>query len=87
MNTPRINPIGIVEYPDGFEATPRRFSPWQRLFAGGFLLFFFAVTLVTGAVTVGKYCLTSDGGDTRILTESVRQWHALQPMPAPADGP
>lgn len=74
METPRINPVGIVEYPDDYESRPRGFSRPIRIFASLLLLFFFAATVVTGAVSVGAYCLTSDGGDTRALQEGVERF-------------
>ena len=79
MDTPRINPVGIVEYPEGYEAHPRGFSRPLRLFASLLLFFFFAATVVTGAVSVGAYCLTSDGGDTRALREGVERWNDTVP--------
>ena len=74
METPRVNPVGLVEVPDDYEALPRRFSSGQRLFAGLVLLLFFAATVGTSIVSLGAYCLTSDSGDVRALAESVRLW-------------
>ncbi len=80
METPRINPVGIVEYPDDYEARPRGFSRPIRFFASLLLLFFFAATVITGAVSLGDYCSTSDGGDTRALREGVERWTAAPPQ-------
>lgn len=67
MNVPRVNGIGLTEWPDGFTASPRRFPAWQRV-AAAIVLVLFAMTVVaTSIVSVGRYCLTSDGGDTRGL--------------------
>jgi hypothetical protein len=74
METPHVDAVGLVRYPEDYEAIPRELPVWKRLFAAVLLLFFFAVTVVTGAVTLGAYCLTSDGGDTRILQDSLRLW-------------
>lgn len=79
MDTPRINPIGIVEYPDDYEASPRGFSRPIRFFASLLLCFFFVATVVTGALSVGAYCLTSDGGDTRALQEGIERWNSASP--------
>ncbi len=79
METPRVNPVGVVEYPEDYEADPRRFSRRQRFFASTLLLFFFTATIVTSVLSIGAYCLTSDGGDTRALQESVRHWVETQP--------
>ncbi len=75
MDTPRINPVGIVEYPDDYESRPRGFSRPIRVFASLLLVFFFAATVVTGALSLGAFCLTSDGGDTRALREGVQRWN------------
>ena len=84
MVTPRINPVGIVEYPDDYQARPRGFSRPTRLFAGLLLVFFFAATVFTGAISLGAYCLTSDGGDTRALREGVQRW--TEAAPTSTDG-
>ncbi len=75
METPHVDAIGLVRYPSDYEAMPRKVSPWKRLFAGALLLFFLTATVVTGAVTLGGYCLTSDGGDTRMLQNSLQLWN------------
>jgi len=67
MDLPRVNPIGITELPEGFEAEPRRFSSGQRAFAWVVLVFFLAVTVVTSTLSLGRYCLTTDAADTRAL--------------------
>lgn len=72
MEAPRVNPVGLVETPSDYEAAPRGFSPLQRFFAGFLLLLFAAATIGTSILSLGAYCLTSDGGDTRALAESVR---------------
>jgi hypothetical protein len=67
MDLPRVNPIGITEHPEGFEAAPRRFTPGQRAFAWVVLVLFLAVIVVTSTVSLGRYCLTTDAADTREL--------------------
>ncbi len=81
METPRVNPVGLVEVPEDYEASPRRFSGATRLFAGVFLLLFAAATLGTSIISLGAYCLTSDGGNTRALEESVQRWRAEPAAP------
>ncbi len=49
------------------------------MFEGCQELFFFTATIVTSVLSIGAYCLTSDGDDTRALQESVRQWVETQP--------
>ena len=67
MEQPKVNAVGVLEYPDDHEAAPREYSSVQRFFATVLLLFFFAVTVVTSALTLGAYCLTTDGTDGRVL--------------------
>ena len=43
----------------------------MRVLASLMLGFFFAATVVTGALSLGAYCLTSDGGDTRALRAGI----------------
>lgn len=64
---PRVNPIGLFEAPPDFHAEPRRFSRPLRLLAAALLLLFLGATLVTTTVSLGRYCLTSDAADTRVL--------------------
>ena len=79
METPHVNPVGLVEVPDDYASQPRRFSRYSRLFASLLLLFFFAATVVTSTLSLGGYCLTSDGGDTRVLQEAVQQRSGTAP--------
>ena len=67
MESPRVNPIGLVETPPGFPAAPRRFSGRLRLLAALLLALFFLGTVVTTVVSLGRYCLTTDATDTRAL--------------------
>lgn len=67
MEPPRINPVGILETGPDFVASPRRYSPRLRLFAVLLLALFFGATVVTTVVSFGRYCLTTDAADTRVL--------------------
>lgn len=67
---PRVNAVGLVVHATDEGGTPRQFSAVQRWVAWLFLAFFFAVTVVTTVVSLGTYCLTSDGADTRQLHAS-----------------
>jgi hypothetical protein len=73
METPRINPVGIAEYPPGFSASPRPAPRWLRILAALLLLLFGFSVVSTTVFSVGRYCLTSDGGDTRNLPEAARR--------------
>jgi hypothetical protein len=68
MDLPRVNPIGLLEQPEDLEASPRRFSRPQRLLAGALLALFFGATVITSVVSLGRYCLTTDGADARALS-------------------
>ncbi len=67
MEPPRVNPIGILETEPDFVASPRRYSPRLRLLAVLVLTLFFAATVVTTVVSLGRYCLTTDAANTRAL--------------------
>ena len=70
MESPRVNPIGLLETPPDLQAAPRRFSGRLRLLAGLLLALFFLGTVVTTVVSLGRYCLTTDATDTRALPGS-----------------
>jgi hypothetical protein len=67
VDLPRVSPIGILESPPDFAVSPRRFSRPLRLFAGLLLALFLAATLASSVVSLGRYCLTTDGADARAL--------------------
>ncbi|NNE44016.1 MAG: hypothetical protein HKN12_07390 [Gemmatimonadetes bacterium] len=53
----------------GARDAPSRFGPRTRMTAAIVVTAFLAVSLATTIVSVGRYCLTSHGGDTRGLPE------------------
>ena len=65
---PRVDAIGIVQYPAGYSAAPRQYAPSLRVVATAVLIIFALVVVVTTGVSFGQYCLTSDGGDWSQLT-------------------
>lgn len=67
MESPRVNPIGILETAPDFVSSPRRYSLRLRVLTGLLLAFFFGTTVVTTVVSFGQYCLTTDASDTRAL--------------------
>ncbi len=67
LAVPRVSPIGLVEYPDDFTASPREISRGLRRAVWALLIFFAVATVATSILSVGAYCLTSDGADTRSL--------------------
>jgi hypothetical protein len=64
---PRVNAIGLLENPPEFTASPRRFSRPLRLLAGLVLALFLPGTVVTSVISLGRYCLTTDATDIRVL--------------------
>ena len=64
---PRVSPVGLVEYPDDFTASPREIGRGLRGAVWALLIFFTVATVATSILSVGAYCLTSDGADTRSL--------------------
>lgn len=62
MKIPRVNSVGILEFPGSYEATPRRLPAVLRLVAACVLIAFVAVGTVTTVVSFGAYCLTSHAG-------------------------
>lgn len=62
-----MNPVGVVEVPEGWVSRPRRVPGPLRAVAGFLLVAFFGVTTVTSAISLGRYCLTSHASDARPL--------------------
>ena len=81
MDTPRVNAVGITDYPDGYAATPRRAPLAIRIVAAVLIALFGFVVVSTTVVSVGNYCLTSDGGDVRALPRGPAD------APLPSTGP
>jgi hypothetical protein len=67
MELPRVDPIGVMEWPAEPGAGPRRFSRGMRALAALLLVLFALVTVVTSAVSLGAYCITTEPGDVRTL--------------------
>jgi hypothetical protein len=67
MKLPHVSAVGLTVYPREFSAGPRRTRPGLRVLAAVLIVVFSIVVIVTSIVSVGSYCLTSDGGDTRNL--------------------
>lgn len=68
--TPRVNPVGVMEVPEGYVHSDVRHRPAIRRLAWIFLVLFTGVTLTTSILSLGAYCLTSDGGDGRALHQA-----------------
>lgn len=70
MELPRVNPIGLTEIPPDFQARRRRYSRIARVVATAVLAVFILVVIVTTVVSLGAYCLTSDGSNVSGLPQS-----------------
>lgn len=62
MQLPEVNPVGIVQVPEGYTRTPRRYGSGFRLAAGLTLGVFVLVGIVSTVWTLAVYCLTSYAG-------------------------
>jgi hypothetical protein len=67
MKTPYVNAVGIAVYPEGYSTASRRAPLWLRMVAALLLVSLVVVMVTTTVASLGGYCLTSDGGDTRRL--------------------
>lgn len=67
MRLPYVNAIGITVYPREFSARPHAPRRLLRILAAVLIVLFAMSVVTTTVVSVGGYCLTSDGGDTRHL--------------------
>jgi len=72
MELPRVNGIGLTEWPDDYSAAPRSLPASVRLLAAAVLILFSFAVVSTTVFSAGGYCLTSDGGDTRDLPRTSR---------------
>jgi uncharacterized sodium:solute symporter family permease YidK len=70
MELPRVSPIGLTEIPPDFQARRRRYSLTARVVATALIVVFTLVVTVTTVVSLGSYCLTSDGSNTSGLPQS-----------------
>jgi hypothetical protein len=69
MELPRVSPVGLTEIPPGFRARRRRYSLMARVVATAVLALFALVATVTTVVSLGSYCLTSDGSNASGLPQ------------------
>lgn len=67
MRTPHVNPVGLTVTSAGYASRSRRLSLRLRVVAAALAILFAATVITSGVVSLGAYCLTSDGGDTRHL--------------------
>jgi hypothetical protein len=67
MEAPHVDPVGVSHTPPGYRIGPRSYSRAQRLVAGSLAVIFTGVVVLTTAWSLGAYCLTSDGENTRQL--------------------
>jgi hypothetical protein len=72
MHVPFVDPVGLLHAPPGWRRRAAAASPRRRSLALVLAALFAAVTLLTGALSLGAYCLTSDGADGRRLAAPAR---------------
>jgi hypothetical protein len=90
MELSRVSSVGLTEMPPGFQARRRCHSLTARAVATAVLAVFILVVTVTTVVSLGSYCLTSDGSNTSGLPQthlSLQPWQigagpSLQPVRA-----
>jgi hypothetical protein len=67
MQLPHVDPVGVSHTPTDYRIGPRTYTRAQRLVAGSLAAVFLGVVVVTTALSLGAYCLTSDGENTSRL--------------------
>jgi len=72
MEAPHVDPVGVSCTPPGYRIGPRTYSRMQRFVAGTLVAVFTGVVVLTTAWSLGAYCLTSDGENTRSLPYRAR---------------
>lgn len=60
MQVPRVDPVGVLEIPSDFVARPSSRPLRTRIAAAALVVAFFSVTVVTTALSLGGYCLTTE---------------------------
>jgi len=70
VGLPRVSSVGLTEIPPGLQARRRRYSLIARVVATAVLAIFALVVTVTTVLSLGSYCLTSDGSNTSGLPQS-----------------
>lgn len=69
---PVVDPVGVLHAPAGWRHGSAAASPRRRALALVLLAIFAAMTLATGALSLGAYCLTTDGADGRRISAPTR---------------
>jgi hypothetical protein len=60
MQVPRVDPVGVLEIPSDYLARPRARPLRTRIAAAALVVAFLSVTVVTTALSLGGYCLTTE---------------------------
>ena len=71
LSLPIVDPVGVLHAPPGWHRSAAA-SPRRRSLALVLLAIFAAMTLATGALSLGAYCLTTDGADGRGIAAPAR---------------
>jgi len=72
LDVPFVDAVGVVHAPVGWGQQVAGASPRRRSLAMVVAAIFAAMTLATGALSLGAYCLTSDGADGRRIAAPAR---------------
>ncbi len=67
MQAPRVNPVGLVEHPQGYVSRPRGYPVGLRWVAALLLGSFLSVGVVTTVYSLARFCLTSHAGSPPFL--------------------
>jgi hypothetical protein len=67
VDLPRVSPTGILEIPRGYRARPAKTPRRLKIIAAVVLLSFLLVGIATTALSLGRYCLTTDTSNTSAL--------------------
>lgn len=62
VDLPRVDPVGLVEVPQGFACARRVHSRALRAAAGALIAAFLTVGVATTVDSLGAWCLTSHAG-------------------------
>ena len=71
MELPHSDPVGVPVVPRGYRRAPRRYPASVRAAALVLSLVFASVVVVTTAVSLGAYCLTTDTANSGDLPSAV----------------
>ena len=72
LDVPFVDAVGVMHVPAGWRRQAAGALPRRRSLAMVMAAIFAAMTLATGALSLGAYCLTSGGPDVRHAVSASR---------------